>query len=174
MPDTPKERLFFALFPPPEIRDQIVKLTRPLIQPNTGIELQATDLHITLIFIGETETQHKSCITQIADGIRATPFTLTLETLGYWEKPRILWLAPQPSPDLHQLVNQLTQQLSTCGYQAELRPYQAHISLLRKASPLTTYPPIPPLAWTVDAFCLARSIPHSQENRYEIIQRWLF
>ncbi|EIJ41280.1 2''-5'' RNA ligase [Beggiatoa alba B18LD] len=170
------QRLFFALFPPPTLHDQIAQLAQTLTQGQTGKPLHDLDLHITLVFLGDIPVAKIPCLQQVADNIRATPFAVSLNQFGYWEKPRILWLAPdEPIPALNQLVQQLTDKLTQhCAYQAEKRPYRAHMTLYRHATPCLNYPTIDPLIWQAQEFCLVRSNPQSTKNRYEIIQRWQF
>ncbi len=59
-----------------------------------------------------------------------------LEQMGYWSKSGILWVGPNQTPSpLLRLVQELNAGLAGCGYEAEQRPYAAHLTLARKVQP---------------------------------------
>lgn len=172
-------RLFFALWPS-ETERQAVEQCQQQVQQRAktlrGRPVSPENLHITLVFLGELNTQQQRCVSQAASQVVAEPFSLQLNTLGYWQKPHILWLAPQTMPmPLLKLVGELNRHLRVnCQHIPERRPYQAHITLMRKA----TIPPVSlssfsiQITWTVEAFCLVRSKTSTDGAHYEVIERW--
>lgn len=166
------ERVFFALWPDDITRRQLTQLSQQITQGLAGRVIHADNLHITLVFIGPVDSHQ--CLETVAATIQGQRFSLTLDQLGYWRKPQIFWLGTTQLPTaLSSLVNQLTAELRVCGYQLESRPYQAHVSLMRKVSSLPQpLPSIPPLQWSVEAFCLVRSLTSAQGAHYQVIARW--
>jgi RNA 2',3'-cyclic 3'-phosphodiesterase len=170
---TMTERLFFALWPNKTIREAINALTQPITQDINGKRISPDLWHITLVFLGEVELSTKRCMQEVADRIQLHPFNLSLDTIGYWPRPRVLWLGATQTPvGLRNLVTHLSTDLQNCGYRPEKRPFQTHLTLMRKANPLKTVPTITPITWTVEEFCLVRSTLERHGAHYEVIKRW--
>jgi len=168
------ERLFFALWPTEEVRANLATISQQATKALQGRSIPAENLHITLVFIGEVNTTTKHCLQQVAGQVPGQKFTLILDEMEYWPKKQIVWLGARQIPAaLQTLVNELTTRLQVCGHRPETRPYQAHITLMRKAQPLTKrLPTCAPIVWPLEDFCLVRSQLDSAGSRYEIIARW--
>ncbi len=168
------ERLFFALWPNSNVRLAINEQTQPIIQTINGKITPSENWHITLAFLGEIDKPAKACMQEVAAKVQGNRFTVSLEELGYWSKPRILWLGAKKIPDaLADLVSHLTTDLQSCGYRPDTRPFRLHLTLMRKASQVKTLPLITPIKWAVEDFCLVRSVTQSGGASYEVIGRWL-
>jgi 2'-5' RNA ligase len=170
------ERLFFAIWPDESVVQHLKQLAEPVMQTTSGKITPPENWHLTLAFLGNIDQSHKQCMEKAATQIQSTHFTLTFEQFGYWSKNRILWLGVDKTPDtLTDLVKQLNQQLYPCGYSPEIRPFKAHLTLMRKAFLTKALPPIfQPVVWMVDHFCLVRSTIDAKGASYEIIRRWFF
>ena len=167
------ERLFFALWPDLNVRQAINQLSQPVMQGINGKIIPHENWHITLAFLGNVDMPTKQCMQQVAATVQGSRFSLSLDQLGYWPKPRILWIGTSQTPDaLHNLVTNLTTVLQGCGYCPDTRPFQIHLTLMRKATRIKTLLPITPVAWSVEDFCLVRSVTDSNGARYEVIARW--
>jgi RNA 2',3'-cyclic 3'-phosphodiesterase len=166
-------RLFFALWPSPGVRRELSRLVRQFSK-HPGCPHQPEDLHVTLVFLGPVAPSKLDCITQAADRIHASVFNLSLHHLGFWSRPRILWAAPESTPEpLSDLVRGLQDELANCGFEAESRPYRPHVTLLRKSYPVDSEPLEPPIDWAVNEFVLAESAnPQAGVRRYRILRRW--
>ncbi|HEC84726.1 MAG: RNA 2',3'-cyclic phosphodiesterase [Candidatus Parabeggiatoa sp. nov. 2] len=175
MSNNSTERLFFALWPDDNVRQAINELSQPVLSDMSGKIVPPENWHITLAFLGEIDRQVKQCVQQVATTVQASRFSLSLDKLDYWAKPRILWLGASETPEaLQGLVATLSSGLQDCGYRPDTRPFQAHFTLMRKAARTKTLPPVTPLAWAVEDFCLVRSILDFKGARYEVIERWAF
>jgi len=167
------ERLFFALWPDDNVRQAIHEQTQPVLSGLDGRIVAADNWHITLAFVGEIDGPTKQCMQQAAATVQGHRFSLSLDKLGYWPKPRILWLGAKETPKaLQELVAKLSTGLLECGYRPDTRPYQVHLTLVRKADRLVTLPSMTPVAWDVKDFCLVRSILNFKGACYEVIGRW--
>jgi 2'-5' RNA ligase len=167
------QRLFFALWPPAELSHALYQLTGNALRGGTGRRVVPENIHLTLAFLGSVDVSFRECAEQAAAEIRAASFTLALEQMGYWSKSGILWVGPNqaPQPLLH-LVNDLNAGLAGCGYEAEQRPYAAHLALARKACLRQAIYSIEPRAWEINRFHLAQSHTHADGARYEILRSW--
>jgi RNA 2',3'-cyclic 3'-phosphodiesterase len=170
----PTERLFFALWPTDTVRQSLQTLSQLAIQNATGKVMPVENLHITLLFIGEVDLTTKRGMQQAAATVQGRRFTLCLDTLEYWKRNQVLWFgAHQVPPPLQRLVTDLTTKLQPYGYRPETRPYQAHITLMRKAMLTNNLPVISPVTWAVEEFCLVRSKLEARGAQYQVLERWL-
>lgn len=167
------QRLFFALWPPIELSRELYQLAGSVLHGGSGRRVVPENIHLTLAFLGSVNASFRECAEQAAAAIRAASFTLMLEQLGYWPKAGILWAGPrQTPPPLLQLVQELNAGLAVSGYEAETRPYAAHLTLARKARPSQAIPSMEPRAWEINRFHLVQSRTHADGARYEILRSW--
>jgi 2'-5' RNA ligase len=171
-PDAALQRLFFALWPSRELGTTLAGLARRH-SPSAARRLPAADLHITLAFVGAVDAATRACLEQAATKLRGEAFDLSLDRIGAWPGPRILWLAPSaPPPALLQLARDLQQALRSCGYQPEARPYRPHVTLARKLAGEPPATAVPPLHWPVRDFVLAESLSGPAGLGYRVLARW--
>jgi 2'-5' RNA ligase len=131
------------------------------------------NLHLTLAFIGNVAAEQLACMRAAAAGVVAEPFELQLDRFGYWKRPRIAWLGCEQTPDaLSELVASLNIALGDCGYQPESRPFQGHVTLVRKAQGGEPPADFAALSWPVTDFCLVESVGGPDGVNYEVIARW--
>jgi 2'-5' RNA ligase len=168
----PTRRLFFALWPDDETRAAIASLARVQIHKQAK-RVAADNLHITLAFPGNVTARVQACLEEAADRISGAPFWLSIDRLGYWPGPRIIWAAPsQTPPELWSLAATLRELLAACGLEPEKRPYQAHITLARKASRAIAVTRIAPIAWSIRQFCLVESVSEPAGVSYRVLRIW--
>lgn len=164
--------MFFALWPNGAVRAALYALTRQHAHRN-GRAVAAENLHITLAFVGGVTAGRRVCMEAAVAMLRATPFTVTLDRLGFWSRPKILWAGASAAPaELTGLVAALTAALIPCGYQPEPRPFQVHVSLARQAQRPPEVQEIPPIVWPADAVCLVESVSGEHGSEYRVIGRW--
>lgn len=163
------ERLFFALWPPAPVREALAQTRDGL--PDRPARASATaDLHLTLVFVGPVDPHLFSCVAAAGDDVVLAPFDIELRQLCHWPHNR-MWVAEPAgaSSALLNLVSQLQQNLLGCGFEPEKRPYRPHVTLARKAAPIS---PLPlQLSWRVEDFVLAAS-RRSQASAYQVLRRW--
>lgn len=173
MSNNTTERLFLALWPNDNVRQAISQISQPITSGINSKIIPPENWHITLAFLGNIDMPTKQCMQQIAATMPDNRFSLFLDQLGYWPKPHILWLGASQTPDaLLNLVTNITTDLPKCGYRPDTRPFQTHITLMRKVH-VKMLPPITPIRWSVEDFCLVRSITDTKGARYQVIDRWL-
>ncbi len=173
MSDT-SQRLFFALWPSPELQHHLHALAWQLQPQAHGPALrvmQRENLHLTLLFLGNVPTARLAELIDMAADIRLPPFTLALDKLGYFPEAKVAWAGiRQPPPTLFDLAMALRRGCTALGLPLDPRPLSPHVTLLRKVQappPLTV---IPPLHWAVDDFALVVSVGGS----YRVLRRFGF
>jgi 2'-5' RNA ligase len=170
--DGDDRRLFFALWPDERTREQLAALARELPAAD-GRASHPQDLHVTLAFLGVVSPARLDCVLAAADAVRGAPFWLQVDRVGFWPRPRILWCGPDAHPPaLLGLVDALRRELKACGFVPERRPFQAHLTLARKARKTAGFGLERAVSWPVSDFVLAGSRPGDPAPRYRVIGRW--
>ena len=133
----------------------------------------AANLHLTLGFAGSVGGETSRCLEAQADGIQVAPFELTMDHLGYWHRPRLLWMGPRHLPDgLWALVTAVLEVFNACGVQQDRRAYQAHMTLVRKFSQALPAAEAPAIEWSVSTFSLVQSVNADNGVSYRVIRSW--
>ena len=138
-----------------------------------GKPTHVEDLHITLVFLGAVEQERRPCLERVVGQVRGKPFELSIDQVGYWSRPHILWCGPSEPPEtLKRLVRDLQKSLGDCGFEPEHRPYAAHVTLARKVRPQRFRDLERPLRWPVAEFVLVASRLGGEPPRYRVLKRW--
>ena len=162
-------RLFFALWPDDAARAGMVPV-KDRLPADCGRVVAHRNLHITLVFLGSVTKEQEQCVLTGARNINVTPLSLTLETLGWWQRPQVIWLAPQKVPDaLVILADQIKALAGQCGIKTDERPFSPHATLARKVSKRVVLPEIGLVNWQVRDFCLVRSETRPEGASYQVI-----
>ena len=167
------KRLFFALWPGHRSREAIYKVARALKKQTAGQLVNFENLHLTLAFVGSVTEQQQQCMEQVAGRVSIPRFSINLSELGFWPKPKVAWLGCKTAPaGLLQLANVLNANLQNCGYEGDKRPFQAHVTLLRKAKNHPQDTETQEIHWSVDRFALVESITRAEGVEYQILAEW--
>ena len=166
-------RLFFALWPDGVLRRQLEIQVRRLPR-RLGRPVPLENLHITLLFLGQVPATRLGCVLAAPEEVAAASFELTLDYVGHWPRPRVLWVGPRHTPPaLFRLVGALRRALAPCGLDLDRRPYQAHMTVLRKvARAPERQVEIEPVTWQVSSYSLMESIPGEGGVAYRELRRW--
>ncbi len=165
-------RHFLALWPDRAVRERLAGEASQ--SAARGRLHHPVDLHMTLVFLGAISDAQLHCVESVAEAVRVRSFTLHIDGIGYWQRPRILWAGPVQTPEpLSQLVFDLQNGLKACGFEPEQRRYQPHITLYRKVSRGEPRVIEPVIEWPVQEFVLATSGGGAPgEPRYRVLRRW--
>jgi RNA 2',3'-cyclic 3'-phosphodiesterase len=174
MNTTPKtRRLFFALWPPDQTRQSIVRSFSSLSLPTKGRIISPGYLHITLHFLGQVSDERKECMHLAAQSIEASSFEVVLDHFGYFPRSRVFWLGSQKKPaGVVQLYHELGQAIAACGYQFEARAFTPHITLMRKCAKPEYDPADFSIAWPVNEFVLVESTTTESGVHYQVIEKY--
>lgn len=92
----------------------------------------AESWHITLQFLGSASAESYSCVTSRLGEIEFPPLAVRLTAAGIFERAGILFAGVRLSPELAELERLVTLATGKCGFVAETRQYQPHITLARR------------------------------------------
>ncbi len=174
-PETPRQRLFFALWPPEAVVQRLHDLQRKVLDGIDGRRIAADRLHLTLRFVGRVDTHTADCLKTAAATIRIPPFTLEIDHLGAFPRARVVWAGvSHPPPELMSLAGRLEGICRDCGLSAESRPFAPHLTLLRKAPRHVrlSRTAIDPVVWPVREFVLVASDTRPEGAVYTVVERW--
>ena len=162
----PSSRYFFAVWPPVATAAALEGWAKKL----EGRITPAQKIHLTLAFLGPVAPERAL---EAARSVRARAHVLAIEKAQYWKHNRIVWAGPRETPaPLAALVEALHASLRHAGFTLEVRPFAAHVTLLRSAPPPRELPPLPGVEWPVSEFTLVRSAISNKGSAYEIVQRF--
>ena len=171
----PKLRLFFALWPDPDVQAELAGWANALQDQIGGRAIPQENLHMTLAFLGDTEASRVEILRQIGEGLPRSALSFSFEEVRCWRHNRIAWAGVRETPpELPALVDDLRSRLSAERFPTEERSFTAHVSLLRNAdcARLGWRPPVP-LTWHATNITLVRSIPGGAAgSRYQPLAVW--
>jgi 2'-5' RNA ligase len=176
-----KSRVFFALWPEPDVRARLHQETLRLHRRLGGKPTHPDTLHLTLVFIGDVENSLLKDLAATAARIDCPGFELEFDREACWHHNHIAHIGiDQPPTELFELVDQIASHLKVAGISFDVRPYTPHITLVRKAdcarfisrAVTTENPALEPIRWLARDFVLVRSSLRSEGARYEQLGRW--
>lgn len=130
-------RVFVAVFPPPEIRQEVLAAAR---RPPLGDRVRWAkheNVHLTLKFLGELPEEALNSIHAALGKVCAShaPFDVCLAGLGAFPSARraqVLWIGVgEGSGQFRSLATDLAAALAPLGFESERRPYTPHLTLGR-------------------------------------------
>ena len=131
-------RAFLGMGLPADVRETIASAIEQVRGLHAPVAWTAPkDLHITLIFLGETLPERVPLVERemrvVASGI--DPFSLTGEGGGAFpgtRNPRVLWVGfLEPLELVRQLQQNMEDALLMTGFPREIRPFHPHITVGR-------------------------------------------
>jgi 2'-5' RNA ligase len=97
----------------------------------TGRFTPEENLHLTLAFLGECDSNQRDTVVRVLKKTRFAPFHLKLSQSGRFGDT--IWAAPDNEPRLVELADHLRQALDRAGIAYDRKPFKPHITMLRKA-----------------------------------------
>jgi RNA 2',3'-cyclic 3'-phosphodiesterase len=173
LPQAERQRLFFALWPDPELAYTFHRLARAQLAACQGRVLVPEQIHLTLRYVGPVGPDMAGCLDNAASRLVMPSFSLIFDRLGYWPRPKVVWCMPSDIPSaLLDLAARLDAACVACGLPADTRAYVPHLTLLRKARQAPPVPEMPATTWTVRDFALIHSETRSEGVVYTVLKRW--
>jgi 2'-5' RNA ligase len=167
--------VFFAIDPPAQTK-LAIDAWRAKALPDFDKQVRASNFHITLEFLGNISPKQLDSLTQgVAQLTNAKSFSVQLDRLGYWPKPKVLWLGSQHCQPAHlQLVDSLRKISRSAGIELQKQDYIAHLSLVRKCQSNPPAALVEPLfTWKTNEFHLFESISSPNGVVYQRRKTWL-
>jgi 2'-5' RNA ligase len=164
-------RLFFALWPDCDLQAKLAAWAKQAA--GKGRAMRQENLHLTLAFLGATDTALVPDLIALAAGVRFAPIRLSLDRVGYWKHNRIIWCgAGEELQALVALVEDLRARLAAASKPYDPKPFVSHVTLVRDATGLPVAPAWIPLFWEASDFALVRSARIEGRVTYRVLQRF--
>ncbi|MEK7803817.1 MAG: RNA 2',3'-cyclic phosphodiesterase, partial [Deltaproteobacteria bacterium] len=132
-----KLRLFIAIELPSNIIDGLRNVQEELKDKSNKLSwAKPENIHLTLKFLGDTETGKIDRMVNILEGIagRSFSFEISVKGVGTFPaagNPRVIWVGIEENKDMLQLYNNIEEGLATLGFEKEMRDFKPHITLGR-------------------------------------------
>ncbi|MCK9382587.1 MAG: RNA 2',3'-cyclic phosphodiesterase [Sulfuritalea sp.] len=172
MGEVRSRRVFFAVWPDQEAVGHLAALGGNLAG-SEGRLIRPAALHLTLVFVGSVTPTQVDQLQEIAAGVRAEAFDLSLDRLGFWPQRGILWAGcNQPPEPLRRLAESLAAALRAAGLVIDQRSGSAlvpHITLARRVRCASLPQLATPVRWRVSEFSLVESDLHQSAARYKTL-----
>ncbi|WP_137991664.1 RNA 2',3'-cyclic phosphodiesterase [Streptomyces vilmorinianum] len=127
-------RVFIALAPPDEAKDELARALRPAYEAYPGMRWnRIEDWHITLAFLGELPVTAVPSLRPALAHLAATrpPLELALRGSGHFDE-RVLWSGIGGDLEgLHRLATEVRAVVEECGVPFAGRPLRPHLTLAR-------------------------------------------
>ena len=167
------DRLFFALWPDPALRQALRSHVDTIVASVEGKPQRPDQWHITLEFMGQVPRERQPALRAAADRVRQSPLAIEFDRVEHWRKPRVVCLVASRVPaGLAMLVTQLHAALVEEGFALDARPFCPHLTLARKVRAAADVPLEPPFVWRSNGFALVRSVTDPAGSRYEPLDWW--
>ncbi|MCP5181993.1 MAG: RNA 2',3'-cyclic phosphodiesterase [Pseudomonadales bacterium] len=166
-------RLFFGLDPDPATR-RAIDTWRNALTGVTGKRVPTANLHLTLLFLGQVAPDRLTALRNAADRIPCRPFSLVLDEVGYWRKPRVLWLGARdvPTPALR-LAQALRATALAQALPLDDRAWRPHVTLYRSCHGLPDdLPGNPRIEAVFNGFTLYQSRSTDHGVHYDPLAVW--
>ena len=177
-------RIFFALSPGERCRSRLSAVADDLALRLGGRAMAKETLHLTLAFVGEVRLDRLPELMAVASDVAqsmsdaSAAGVIVLDRLRYWPSGKMLWATCDHCPPrLGALAGELAGRLLASGDILELRPWLAHVTLLRRIAVLPQDAELDslknaPVRWSYRDFVLLRSRPGPGGSAYERLGRW--
>ncbi|HBZ30677.1 MAG TPA: RNA 2',3'-cyclic phosphodiesterase [Nitrosomonas sp.] len=166
-------RLFFAIQPANTIQKQLGSLAKKQAIKWGGRNIKPENVHLTLLFLGKTETDKINALRTTVTNITGKRFDLAIRETRFWKRNQIIYAhADNYPPELFALVDAIKNTLRNAGFEFDNRAYKPHITLVRKATHHIPAVIQQPIQWPVKEWLLMQSKQTHQGVRYITLDRW--
>lgn len=166
-------RLFFALWPPDDLREQLMRDTQERVRDSGGRIIPARNFHVTVLFVGEVLQPRVKAVIAAGAATSSPAFTLTLDHIDAWPGSNVLVLTGADAPTaLGTLVEGLRFNLLNNQIKLQRAIYRPHITLARKLPRIRPLEKIEPVEWRVKEFVLVDSTVTRGGSQYQVLGRW--
>jgi len=153
-------RLFIAINFNEATRARLISLRDELRRKAANGRFSAPEnLHLTIVFLGECDAKQATGAMAAMDTVDLEPLVVTIDRVGRFRRDGgdVWWAGVRNDEPLLNLYRDLTDKLTSVGFDLEKRKYSPHITLGREV--LTKDPPgeIVPFSETVSVIELMKS-----------------
>jgi 2'-5' RNA ligase len=127
-------RLFIAVNFDMETRNRLMAVQDRLRAAASGTFTHSDNLHLTLVFLGETEQNRIPAVKKAVDTTKGESTRLTFDHTGSFRRRGgdIWWVGLRKNTDLERIQRSLCDKLAHEGFILKKRTFSPHITLARR------------------------------------------
>lgn len=172
-PDVNARRLFFALWPSDDLREQVARGVAPALEGRRARPVPSANFHITIAFLGSIAAGKLPAVIDAADQVDGEPFELTLDRLESWRAAHAVCMTiSMIPPALAAVVERLRFSLLARRVAADQKPFRAHLTVARDWREGGLDQPVGPYRWPVTEFVLVESTLRPGGSQYHVVRAW--
>ncbi|MCL1141119.1 RNA 2',3'-cyclic phosphodiesterase [Shewanella gaetbuli] len=139
-----------------------------------AVAVKPSNFHMTLCFLGQVFEHNILQLISEYDGLLKPTFTIQLDTLDVWPKPRIMCITGEAPAELMAMANSAQDIATRLKLHSSVYPYRPHVTLFRKAKPSTQEinPKFSPVVISPTQLNLYESTSTPAGVKYSIIHHW--
>jgi 2'-5' RNA ligase len=161
-------RLFFALWPDPNVTQQLTQMARQLNLESGGRPVDPKNYHVTLAFVGDVPDARLAVLQQIGRSLRISRFAFKCDSIEFWRDSQVVVAAARAAPP--GLLDLCAKLNDAIGLPRER--LRAHVTLARKVTQAPVPQAMSPVAWQATHFSLIRSDTGGIESAYTVFDTW--
>lgn len=167
-------RLFFAIRPDNAVQAALNRMAgKAAASEQGGRCVKPENIHLTVLFLGDVESDRIDRLREIAGSVTAQMFSLSIQGTLFWKKKRIVMANVVHYPAaLFALADTLKTALVAAGFTCEARQFKPHITLIRKAGAHLPMQLENPIQWDVSDWLLLQSRLSSHGSCYTELGCW--
>lgn len=166
-------RLFFALWPSDDLREQLRRDTWNVVRDSGGRIIPARNFHVTVAFVGEVLQSDVQTVIAAGAATSSAAFTLTLDRVDTLPGSDILVLTgPNVPAELVALVEGLRFNLLNNQIKLKRKIFRPHVTLARNLPRRRPVQKIEAVEWPVEEFVLIDSTVTRSGSEYQVLKRW--
>ncbi len=183
------KRCFIALEPPPEVKKELGRITKELVNKTKSLDLKVKwvdeqNLHITLKFLGYIDEKDISKIDSTLREIlrNKREISCELHEMGFFPNdrfPRVIWVGVLSNNEVETIASEINNKLSEIGFSAD-KKFVSHITIgrvkfgreKRKLKDICSSMKIPPLRFKIREVTLMESVLTPAGPEYHTIKKY--
>jgi 2'-5' RNA ligase len=173
------QRLFFAFWPDEAARAALAHATIKAVQHSGGRPVPAANLHMTLAFLGSVPERRIGELQRLAEAqaaacARARPIALSFERFDFFRRAQVLCVlaAEDESAAAPLLASALQNASAAAGFNPDLKPFRAHVTVARKVTHATSPAALRPVVWEFSRFALISSRTEAAGPVYSVVESY--
>lgn len=159
------------------MRQAMAQATGEAARASGGQPVPAANLHVTMAFLGQVPQRRLADLAEAARaaalGPRCDPLELRFDHLEYWRGAQLLCAAPgSPCAPVAALADVLKARLTQSGFAPDLKPFRAHVTVVRKVSRAGSIANMPAVTWRFTHLALIESRTLPQGSLYSVVESY--
>jgi RNA 2',3'-cyclic 3'-phosphodiesterase len=169
-------RLFFALRPDESSREALSSAASEALRLSRGRAVPPENWHVTLAFLGSVPSDRVSSLVTVAGSVSLATsdptLSLIFDRIEYWRSAELLCAVAQRESVVAGFVGVLRERLASAFFAPDLKPFRAHVTLMRKVAPIQAPLRMTPTEWTFRQFALCESQTRATGSIYSVVESW--